>query len=101
VRHSENPERDNLIIEERNKGASFRELGKKFNISANRVNQIINTAESKVNLTPFLIRNNKTELYRKQQRDESIAVFGTWAQKVCLLMPHLQAIKAIAEEKNT
>ena len=101
MRLSENPERDNLIIEERNKGASFREISKKFNISANRVSQIINTAESKVNLTPFLIRNNKTELYRKQQRDEYIAVFGTWAQKVCLLMPHLRAIKAIAEEKNT
>jgi hypothetical protein len=99
MRLSHKPERDNLIIEERNKGATFREIGKKFNISANRVSQIINTAESKVNLTPFL-RNNKTELYRKQQRDESIARFGTWTQKVCLLMPHLQAIKAIAEEKN-
>ena len=100
MRLSYNPERDNLIIEERNKGATFREIGKKFNISAFRASQIFKTAESKVNLTPFLIRNNKTELYRKQQRDESIALFGTWAQKVCLLLPHLKAIKAIAEEKK-
>jgi len=100
MRLSYNPERDNLIIEERNKGATFREIGKKFNISAHRANQIFSTAESKSNLTPFFLRNNKTELYRKQQRDESIARFGTWTQKVCLLMPHLQAIKAIAEEKN-
>jgi hypothetical protein len=34
-------------------------------------------------------------------RDQSIAMFGTWADKVCLLVPHLQAIRAIAEEKNT
>jgi hypothetical protein len=30
-----------------------------------------------------------------------IAMFGTGAQKVSLLLPHLKAIKAIAEEKNT
>jgi hypothetical protein len=34
-------------------------------------------------------------------KDQSTALWGTWIQTVLLLMPHIEAIKAIAEEKNT
>ena len=101
MKYSENPVRDNLIIEKRNEGKTFKEIAKEVNLSASRVSQIFNYAHLKNNLTlEAKQRLEKTKLYKKEIRDQNIASFGTWVDKVCLLLPHLNVIKAIAEEKK-
>ena len=74
-------------------GDSFAKIAKDIGISRARASAIVHKEQRRqhVDLNPW----------SKQRRDEQIAVFGTWAQKVSLLMPHLEAIKAIAGEKNT
>jgi hypothetical protein len=74
-------------------GDSFAKIAKDHGISRARASAIVHKEQRRqhVDLNPW----------SKQRRDEQIAVFGTWAQKVSLLMPHLEAIKAIAGEKNT
>lgn len=74
-------------------GGSFVKIAKDHEISRARASAIVHKEQRRqhVDLNPW----------NKQRRDEQIAVFGTWAQKVSLLLPHLKAIKAIAEEKNT
>jgi hypothetical protein len=74
-------------------GDSFTKIAKDYGMSKVRASQIVHSQKRKqhIDLNPW----------NKQSRDEHIAMFGTWAQKVCLLLPHLKAIKAIAEEKNT
>ena len=69
-------------------GDSFAKMAEEYGISRERTRQIVR-------------REERRDTRNKQYRDEHIAMFGTWAQKVCLLLPHLKAIKAIAEEKNT
>jgi predicted DNA-binding protein YlxM (UPF0122 family) len=104
MKYSENPQRDNLIIEKRNEGRSFKEIAKEVNLSPSRVSQIVNTAHLKNNLElceDAMLRLEKSKLYKKEMRDKNIAFYGTWADKVCLLLPHLDALKAIAEEKNS
>ena len=73
-------------------GDSFTKIAQDHGISKARASQIVHRQkrEQHIDLNPW----------NKQIRDEHIAMFGTWAQKVCLLLPHLKAIKAIAEEKN-
>ena len=74
-------------------GDSFAKIAKDHGISRARASAIVHKEQRRqhVDLNPW----------SKQRRDEQIAVFGTWAQKVSLLMPHLEAIKAIAGERNT
>ena len=74
-------------------GDSFAKIAKDHGISRARASAIVHKEQRRqhVGLNPW----------SKQRRDEQIAVFGTWAQKVSLLMPHLEAIKAIAGERNT
>ena len=74
-------------------GDSFAKIAKDHGISRARASAIVHKEQRRqhVDLNPW----------NKQRRDEQIAVFGTWAQKVSLLMPHLEAIKAIAGERNT
>ena len=83
--------RDSSIFEEHLNGVSNVEIARKFNLSAPRVCQIIDREKDRLD------RPAKSIVLK----DKSVSLFGTWAQKVSLLMPHLQAIKAIAEEKNT
>jgi orotate phosphoribosyltransferase-like protein len=83
--------RDSSIFEEHLNGVSNVEIARKFNLSAQRVCQIIGREKDRLD------RPAKDIVLK----DKSVSLFGTWAQKVSLLMPHLQAIKAIAEEKNT
>ena len=90
-----NPERDALIFEESQKGLSNVKIARKYKLSAPRVNQIVYREKKAIEL-----RNNKTSLYKLEERDKFISVFGTWVQKVSLLMPHLAALKALAEEKK-
>jgi hypothetical protein len=70
-------------------GDSFAKIAKDHGISRARASAIVHKEQRRqhVDLNPW----------SKQRRDEQIAVFGTWAQKVSLLMPHLEAIKAIGE----
>ena len=101
MKYSENPIRDNLIIKKRNEGKTFKEIAKELNLSAGRVSQIFNYAHLKNNLIlEAKQRFEKIKLDKKEMLDRSIASFGTWADKVCLLLPHLNVIKAIAEEKK-
>jgi hypothetical protein len=74
-------------------GDSFAKIAKDHGISRARASAIVHKEQRRqhVDLNPW----------SKQRRDEQIAVFGKWAQKVSLLMPHLEAIKAIAGERNT
>ena len=75
-------------------GDSFTKIAQDHGISKTRASYIVHAYKKRMqqfDLTPW----------NKQSRDEHIATFGTWAQKVSLLMPHLEAIKAIAEKKNT
>jgi hypothetical protein len=67
-------------------GDSFAKIAKDHGISRARASAIVHKEQRRqhVDLNPW----------SKQRRDEQIAVFGTWAQKVSLLMPHLEAIKA-------
>jgi orotate phosphoribosyltransferase-like protein len=83
--------RDSSIFEEHLNGVSNVEIARKFNLSAPRVCQIIDREKDRLD------RPAKDIVLK----DKSVSLFGTWAQKVSLLMPHLEAIKAIAEEKNT
>ena len=73
-------------------GDSFTKIAENYGISKTRASHIVHRQkrEQHIDLNPW----------NKQIRDEHIAIFGTWAQKVCLLLPHLEAIKAIAKEKN-
>ena len=73
-------------------GDSFVKIGKEHGISRTRASQIVHAQKRKrhIDLNPW----------NKQMRDEHIALFGDWWQKVYLLLPHIEAIKAIAEEKN-
>jgi orotate phosphoribosyltransferase-like protein len=83
--------RDSSIFEEHLNGVSNVEIARKFNLSAQRVCQIIGREKDRIG------RPAKDIVLK----DKSVSLFGTWAQKVSLLMPHLEAIKAIAGEKNT
>ena len=69
-------------------GDSLTKIAEEYGISRERTRQIVR-------------REQRKDLCSKQYRDERISKFGTWSQTVCLLLPHLQAIKAIAEEKDT
>jgi transcriptional regulator NrdR family protein len=80
------------IYEAYKAGKSNVKLAREYGISQARVSQIIRDKVDQLETRPAR---------RLVSRDQSIAMFGTWADKVCLLVPHLQAIRAIAEEKNT
>jgi len=79
------------ILEDHAKGFSNVEIARKFKLSASKVSYVINREKKRD------VRQAKRIVWR----DESVAMFGTWSQTVCLLLPHLQAIKAIAEEKRS
>ena len=69
-------------------GDSLTKIAEEYGISRERTRQIVRKEQRK-------------DLCNKQDRDEQISRFGTWSQTICLLLPHLQAIKAIAEEKRS
>jgi len=75
-------------------GDSFTKIAQDHGISKPRASYIVHAYKKRM-------QQFDSTPWDKQGRDEHIAMFGTWAQKVCLLLPHLQAIRAIAEEKNT
>jgi hypothetical protein len=79
------------IYEAYKAGKSKAKLAREYDISPARVSQVIRDMVYKLEERP---------VRRLVYRDQSIAMFGTWADKVCLLVPHLQAIRAIAEEKK-
>jgi hypothetical protein len=79
------------IYEAYKAGKSNVKLAREYGISQARVSQIIRDKVDQLETRPAR---------RLVSRDQSIAMFGTWADKVCLLVPHLQAIRAIAEEKK-
>ena len=81
--------RDASIFEEHLNGVSNVEIAITFNLSAQRVCQIITREKDRIGKPAKDI----------VLKDKSVSLFGTWAQKVSLLMPHLNAIKSIAEEK--
>jgi orotate phosphoribosyltransferase-like protein len=83
--------RDASIFEEHLNGVSNVEIALTFNLSPQRVCQIIGREKDRIGQPAKNI----------VLKDKSVSLFGTWAQKVSLLMPHLEAIKAIAGEKNT
>ena len=73
-------------------GDSFTKIAEDHGISRARASVIVHAQKRRQHI--------ECNPWNKQRRDEHIAMFGTWAQKVCLLLPHLKAIKAIAEEKS-
>jgi hypothetical protein len=77
---SENPERDTKIIIKRRKGHTCRELAKEYGLSTPRVSQICAKASYDKTL-PFFKEPPPTGLVRQ-------------------LLKHIQAIRAIAEEKK-
>ena len=81
--------RDASIFEEHLNGVSNVEIALTFNLSAQRVCQIITREKDRIGKPAKDI----------VLKDKSVSLYGTWAQKVSLLMPHLNAIKSIAEEK--
>ena len=87
-----NLERNKLIFNQYMLGDSFVKIAKDHGISKTRASQIVHIQKRRQPI--------ECNPWNKQVRDEHIAMFGTWAQKVCLLVPHLEAIKAIAEEKK-
>lgn len=80
------------IYEAHKAGAEKSELAKKHCISEERVSQIIRDK-----VYQFETRPAK----RLVHHDQSVALFGTWVDKVYMLLPHIEAIRAIAEEKKT
>ena len=72
-------------------GESTVKIAKHYSISPPRVSQICHR-----------VRDYAEEPTKRLiHKDQSTALWGTWIQTVLLLMPHIEAIKAIAEEKNT
>lgn len=74
-------------------GDSHRKIAEQHGISPARVGNIVHTLRRKrglFDLNPWSIVG----------RDEHISMYGTWAQKVSLLIPHIPAIRAIAEENT-
>jgi hypothetical protein len=73
-------------------GDSFTKIAEEHGVSRERARQIVHNQKR--------FQHPGLHPWNKQGKDEHVALFGTWSQKVCLLLPHLKAIKAIAEEKN-
>ena len=82
--------RDASIFEEHLNGVGNVEIARKFNLSAQRVCQIITREKDRIGKPAKDI----------VLKDKSVSLYGTWAQKVSLLMPHLNSIKSITEEKK-
>ena len=90
--------RNKYIIKGWKEGKTTTELAKQFGISRTRIHQIINKFKRKEEVKLIL---EKTSLQVLEERDKLYANCPSWAHKVSLLMPHIEAIRAIAEEKNT
>ena len=71
-------------------GESGNKLAKEFGISHARVYQLINDQR----------RFRNFQLEKAESFDKEIARYGTWAQKIATLMPHIEAIRAIAEDHH-
>ena len=85
-------ERNKRIFTQYMLGDSFTKIAKDHGISKSRVSVLVHIQKRKQSI--------EVNPWNKQRRDEHVAEFGTWAEKVCLLIPHVRAISAIAEEKN-
>ena len=85
-----NDRRDADIYIRRLAGESVVEIARHYGISSARVSQILNRAHDHATRRQRIIVG----------MDQNTALFGEWWQKVYLLLPHIEAIKAIAEEKN-
>ena len=90
--------RNEYIIKGWKEGRTTTELAERFGISRTRIHQIINKFKKKEELK---LRLEKTPLQVLEEHDKLYANCQSWAHKVSLLMPHIEAIRAIAEEKNT
>lgn len=90
MKGSWNPERDDAIVRERMSGVSARAIARKYGLSASRVSQIV---ARDVDI--------KMRWFRANEGRKATTDCLTWVQIVKLLMPNIEAIRAIAEEKNT
>ena len=71
-------------------GVSKAELARRFGLSHIRIHQIILDQQRCI-----AFHQEQSELI-----DKNIARYGTWEQKVSTLMPHIEAIRAIAESEQ-
>lgn len=94
TRGSWNPERDTKIYQDRVSGMTLNSLSSKYKVSRSRAAQIVNRFDRYIN------NLNKTKLSRKETRDMYVANFGTWAEKVSLLLPNIEAIKELTKENK-
>ena len=65
-------------------------LAQDFGISHARLYQLINDQK----------QFRTFQLEKSELIDKNIAQYGTWEQKVSTLMPHIEAIRAIAEKRH-
>lgn len=86
-----NDRRDADIYIRRLAGESVVEIARHYGISSPRVCQIFRRAQDRAKYSERLVVGI----------DQNTALFGEWWQKVYLLLPHIKAIQAIAEEKDT
>ena len=90
MRESCNPERDAEIVREMLSGVSAGMISKKYGISATRVSQIVAKG--------MRIKTHRFNLNERRKADTHRL---TWVQVVRLLMPNIEAIRAIAKEENS
>jgi hypothetical protein len=74
-------------------GDSYGKIAEQYGISPARVSNIVHTSRRRRDLFDL-------SPWSTVGRDEHISMYGTWAQKVSLLIPHIPAIRAIAEENT-
>lgn len=85
-----NSERDAEILRESMAGVAKREIARRHGLSATRVSQIIYKG--------IAVKKHRLQL---NERRKASTDFLTWTSMVRLLIHNIEAIRAIAEEKNT
>lgn len=89
------------IIREWKKGRTSNDIAKEYGISRTQVIKTINKYQKKELLKAEKAKPSLTRTQLLENYDKFCADSESWARKISLLMSHIEAIRAIAEEKNT